>query len=75
MKLAFRDRCIEIYNIYENHLQSSRGQQESAKRSAPQTIDHDMSTKHSWIRGSWYCPRTTKTPPLLEPGNLCAQEH
>ncbi|KAG2195018.1 hypothetical protein INT47_005618 [Mucor saturninus] len=50
--LCFRDRCIEIYYIYENHLAASRGQQMSAKRPAPQPIDDDISTKHTLIRSS-----------------------
>lgn len=72
--LCFRDRCIEIYNIYENHLASFRGQQKSAKRPAPRPIDDDISTKQTWIRGSWNPPGTTKTPPTPEPSNLYAQE-
>lgn len=72
--LCFKDRCIEIYNIYENHLLSSRGQQKSAKRPAPQSIDVEMSTKQTWIRGSWNPPHTTKTPPPPEPSNLYFKE-
>ncbi|KAI7892251.1 uncharacterized protein EV154DRAFT_550831 [Mucor mucedo] len=72
--LCFRDRCIQIHNIYENHLASCRGQQKSAKRSAPRPIDDDISSKQTWIRGTWNPPRTTKTPPPPEPSNLCSQE-
>ncbi|KAI9481531.1 MAG: hypothetical protein EXX96DRAFT_595278 [Benjaminiella poitrasii] len=42
----------------------------SAKRPAPQLIDDEISTKQTWIRGSWNPPRTTKTPPPPEPSNL-----
>ncbi|KAI7891392.1 uncharacterized protein EV154DRAFT_563333 [Mucor mucedo] len=57
-----KDRCIEIHNIYDNHLAASRGHQKSAKRSAPEPIDDAISTKQTWIRGSWNPPRTAKTP-------------
>lgn len=72
--LCFKDRCIEIYNVYENHLLSSRGQQKSTKRPAPQLIDDEISTKQTWIRGTWNPPRTTKTSPPPEPHNLYFKE-
>ncbi|CEG73315.1 hypothetical protein RMATCC62417_08724 [Rhizopus microsporus] len=72
--LRFKDRCIEINNVYENHLLSSRGQQKSAKPPAPQFIDDKLSTKQTWIRGSWSPPRTRKTPPPPEPSHLYFKE-
>lgn len=72
--LRFKDRCIEINNVYENHLLSSRGQQKSAKPPAPQPIDDELSTKQTWIRGSWSPPRTRKTPPPPEPSNFYFKE-
>ncbi|CAO3693081.1 unnamed protein product [Rhizopus stolonifer] len=68
--LCFRDNCVEINNKYENHTISLRTQKKSAKRPASQIVDDDLSTKQSWIRGSWNPPRTIKTPPPSEPSNL-----
>ncbi|KAI7898204.1 uncharacterized protein BX663DRAFT_533437 [Cokeromyces recurvatus] len=59
--LCFKDQCIEIYNIHKNHLISSRGQQKSTKSRAPRPIDDEVSTKQTWIRGSWNPPRCYRT--------------
>ncbi|KAG1443983.1 hypothetical protein G6F56_010473 [Rhizopus delemar] len=69
--LCFRDNCVEINNKYESHIISLRTQKKSAKRPASQIMDDGLTTKQTWIRGSWNPPRTTKSQPPPEPSKLC----
>ncbi|KAI8967394.1 hypothetical protein BDF20DRAFT_900835 [Mycotypha africana] len=51
-------------------LYHSVHKKKSAKRPASQMVHDDLSTKQTWIRGSWNPPRTAKTSPPAEPSNL-----
>ncbi|KAI7895883.1 uncharacterized protein EV154DRAFT_593174 [Mucor mucedo] len=70
--LCFRDRCIEIYKQYDNHLKNGRASSVSGKRNNEHLLKDDLVQKQNLIRGNWYPPptRTTPPPPPPPPKNL-----
>ncbi|KAI9258711.1 hypothetical protein EDC94DRAFT_641369 [Helicostylum pulchrum] len=68
--LCFRDECVSISNRYNEHLIKVKNENKSSKRPVNEVDDDELTLKQESIRGTWFPPRTARTPPPEIPKDL-----